>query len=114
FNTGLFGVRPTLIASGSMVPRLDVGDVVITREVLAENVEVNDIIRFRQEGAHILHRVVDIQKDGSKITFITRGDANNTDDPPVLASALEGKVVLTVPKIGWVTIGIRQVIARIL
>jgi hypothetical protein len=48
------------------------------------------------------------------ITFITRGDANNTDDPPVLASALEGKVVLTVPKIGWVTIGIRQVIGRIL
>jgi signal peptidase len=114
FNTGLFGVRPTLISGPSMSPTLVAGDVVITRDVSAEAVKVGDMIRFRQEGLSVIHRVVEIQKDGNQIAFITRGDANNVNDPPVSASDLEGKIVLTVPKIGWVAVGVRKVIGWIL
>ncbi len=93
-----------------MEPALKAGDVVITREVPADNVEVGDIVRFQLGRSYVLHRVTEIQKVGSQIQFITRGDANNVDDAPLPESKMEGKVILVVPKIGWVGIGIRRLI----
>jgi signal peptidase len=110
FNTGVFGVQPTLVSGVSMEPTLMAGDVVITQEIPAEAVEVGDIIRFRGMDNYILHRVVDIEREGDDVYFITQGDANNALDPPVSAYQLSGKVILTVPKIGWVTIAVRQLI----
>lgn len=110
FNTGVFGVQPTLVSGVSMEPTVMAGDVVITREVAAEAVEVGDIIRYQRNDVFILHRVVEIQQDGGEVQFITRGDANHTLDPPVKPYQLSGKVILTVPKIGWVTIAARQLI----
>jgi signal peptidase len=113
FNTGLFGVRPTLIASGSMSPSMLVGDVAITRQVTPEQVVVGDVIRYRDGSYYTIHRVVEIQNEVGEITFITRGDTNESNDPPVPGRDLEGKVILTVPKIGWVSIGIREIIGLI-
>ncbi len=110
FNAGFFGVQPTVVSGVSMEPTVMSGDIVITREVPAESVKVGDIIRFQRSDTFILHRVVEIQKDGGEITFITRGDSNHALDPPVRANQLKGKVILTVPKIGWVTIAARQLI----
>jgi signal peptidase len=110
FNTGLFGFHPTLVSGVSMEPALRAGDVVITREVLADDVGVGDIVRFQLGNAYVLHRVTEIQKDGGQIQFITRGDANNVVDAPLPESKLEGKVILVVPKIGWVGIGVRRLI----
>lgn len=110
FNTGLLGVRPTLVSGVSMSPALQAGDVAITQDISADAVGVGDIIRFRLGGTYILHRVVAIQNDGNEIRFITRGDANNVDDPPLPASRLEGKVILVIPKIGWVGIAVRELI----
>jgi signal peptidase len=110
FNTGVFGVQPTVVSGVSMEPAVMSGDVVITREVPVESVEVGDIIRFRRGDVYILHRVVEVQIDGDEILFITQGDANFSLDPPVMANQLHGKVILTVPKIGWMTIAARQLI----
>ncbi|HEY46583.1 MAG TPA: signal peptidase I [Anaerolineae bacterium] len=110
FNTGVFGVQPTVVSGVSMEPAVMSGDVVITREVPAESVEVGDIIRFRRGDTYILHRVVEVQMDGGEFQFITRGDANYSLDPPVSVYQLHGKVILTVPKIGWMTIAARQLI----
>lgn len=112
FNTGLFGVRPSLISGGSMNPALVVGDVAITRDVSPEDVEVGDIIRYQKGNIFILHRVVEIEESGPY--FITRGDANNVNDDPVLPTQLGGKVIFVVPKIGWIPIGIRLFINRLL
>lgn len=109
-NTGLFGVQPTLVASGSMVPALRVGDVVITRDVPIDEVKVRDIVRYRQGGSDVIHRVVEVRTDGDERTLITRGDDNNVDDPPVSAGQLKGKVILTIPKVGWVAIAFRRVV----
>jgi signal peptidase len=110
FNTGLFGIRPTLVSGVSMEPALRAGDVVITREVPADRVQVGDVVRFQLGSSYVLHRVTEIEEDGSQIQFITRGDANNVDDAPLPESELEGKVILVVPKIGWVAIGVRRII----
>jgi len=109
FNTGLFGYRPTLVSGVSMEPALIVGDIVITREVQADEVEVGDIIRYQQGESFIIHRVVDFDREGGS-AFITKGDANNTLDAPVSAAQLDGKVILVVPKLGWLSIAVRNLI----
>ena len=114
FNTGLFGISPTLVNGVSMSPALEAGDVVITREVPAEDIKVGDIIKFRRNDSYIVHRVVNTEEAGGRFYFITQGDANNVEDPPVLEGQVEGKVILTVPKIGWLSIGVRRLIELIL
>lgn len=114
FNTGLFGVHPSLIGSGSMSPSLMVGDIVITQYVPVEEIRVGDVISFREYGQSIIHRVVKIMNDADQVSLITQGDANNTPDPPVTSSSYEGKVVFIIPKIGWVSIFIRNALVGLL
>ena len=58
--------------------------------------------------------MVEIENEGGRIYFVTQGDANNVLDPPLLGGQLEGKVILVVPKIGWLSIGVRRLIELIL
>jgi len=108
FNVGLFGVRPTLISGGSMDPVLRTGDIAVMREVPPAEVQVGDIVRFRHEGVHVVHRVVEVQRPPEGLVFITKGDANNRLDPPVPAERVEGKVVFVIRKVGWIAIAVRQ------
>ncbi len=109
FSVGLFPFHPTLVASGSMRPAMDVGDVVIIAKVSADTVTEGDIIQFRREDDTIMHRVIEIQEIEGATFFITKGDANNAPDPePVIPENVVGKLVLTIPKIGWVAIAIKN------
>jgi hypothetical protein len=59
-----------------------------------------------------LHRVAEIQQTESGLQFITKGDANNAPDTtPVTADQIRGKLILTIPKVGWVSIAIKESIA---
>ncbi len=109
FSVGLFPFHPTLVASGSMRPTIDVGDVLIIAKASADVVEEGDIIQFRQGDNTIMHRVIEIQEvEGAKF-FITQGDANNAPDLEAVGpEQVVGKAVFTVPKIGWVAIVIKN------
>lgn len=113
FNTGLFGVQPTLVSGVSMEPAMNAGDVAITREVQAPDIHIGDVIRFQEGGSHILHRVVGVQNVAGAYQFITQGDANNIADAPVAFERVRGKVILVIPKIGWVGIAVRELVAWI-
>lgn len=80
-NVSLFGFRPYIVLSGSMEPNLQVGDMVVSKKVNQDQIEIGAIITFEDEsGATITHRVVDIIiKDGEKL-YQTKGDNNNTKD----------------------------------
>jgi signal peptidase len=110
FNAGLFEVRPTLVSGVSMEPALRAGDIAITRDVPADEIRPGDIIRFQSEGKYVLHRVIEVEDGADSPIFLTQGDANNVTDPPVFAEELSGKVVLVVPKIGWLGIWVRQLL----
>ncbi len=111
FTVGLFPFQPALVGSGSMEPKMYPGDVVIIAKVPADNVVVGDIIQFRvPEGITVMHRVIKIQKteDGDKV-FITKGDANSEPDPdPVIPANVIGKAVMTIPKIGWASVAVKD------
>ena len=110
FAVGLFPVQPTTVISGSMRPSLDVGDVVIIAKVSADTIKPGDIIQFREaEGIATVHRVVEIQEIEENMVFVTQGDANRAPDPdPVLADNVVGKVIFSIPKVGWAAIAVKE------
>jgi len=114
FAVGLFPLHPALVGSGSMRPAMDAGDVAIIARTQVDAIQPGDIIQFRKEDeTAVLHRVVSIQETGQARAFITKGDANDEPDrDPVAARNVMGKVAFTVPKIGWVAILVRQLLAR--
>lgn len=90
----IFGYTFFQVATGSMSPTIEIGDVVMVK--ITDNVEKNDIIVYEDEKNYITHRLIDIKDD----SLITSGDANNTDDKPVNKDKLLGKVKLIIPKLG--------------
>ncbi len=99
----ILGHRAYIVRSGSMSPAIDVGSLILVRNVSPESIAVNDIITYMREGGSsaTTHRVVGIENNGG-LRFITKGDANIVNDPiPVESSALLGKVVLSIPYLGY-------------
>jgi signal peptidase len=97
------GWRVDTVLSGSMEPAIATGDMVIIGPVSADNVHVGDVIAFSDGSNNICHRVLSIEA-GPPVRFVTKGDANGTLDPhPVTADNVKGKIVLSIPKAGYIT-----------
>ena len=99
-----------VVASGSMIPELEIYDVLIVQgHEPFEDLEIGDIIVFDRPSDHnrvIVHRVVSIIDDDPK-TLRTQGDANPASIPgtdfPITEEEYIGKVVYTLPQVGYVT-----------
>ena len=99
-----------VVASGSMIPVLQVYDVLIVQgHEPFEDIETGDIIVFNRPSDHnrvIVHRVVSILDDDPK-TIRTKGDANPASIPgtdfPITEEEYIGKVAYTLPQVGYIT-----------
>lgn len=109
-STGLFGFQPNIVGSGSMEPVLQVGDITVTVDIDPRKITEGDIIQFRRDNEKIIHRVVNIYTVDDVQYFVTKGDANRVDDDPITSNQITGKLVLTIPKIGWASIYIKSMI----
>src|ERR1019366_7440316 len=101
------------VMSGSMMPHIHVGDVVLSRD-LPQNapLPMGRVITFEApvgsaRSGLMLHRLVGVNKDGS---LVTAGDANAAPDSTPLARAkIIGGACILIPWIGlpalWVTTG---------
>lgn len=103
-----FGIKTYIIISGSMMPELEIGDIVVVKEV-QEELEIGDIISFRRGQTVVTHRISEvIVKDGKK-EFKTKGDKNNVEDTgTVTYDKIEGKVVKRIPKLGNISLIFRD------
>ncbi len=84
------GMAMAVVVSGSMEPEIGIQDVIITRA--QDSYQVGDVITFLDvtRGDYVTHRIVRVEEDG----FVTKGDANNSEDTAHVASeAVVGKVV---------------------
>ena len=98
------------IVSPSMVPAINVLDVVVTMRVNnPEDLKKGDIITFnstdyRYSGVLVTHRIVNIEKTSSgEYLFTTKGDNNNTQDSSRISfDEIYGRVLFRIPKIGYI------------
>jgi signal peptidase len=107
-STGLLGFTPTIIASGSMAPTLNQGDITIIVSAPTETIKIGDTIQYYTSDVPIIHRVIDKYETGGSLWFITKGDANTEPDDPINERQVIGKVVLTIPQLGWISIALKD------
>jgi len=99
-----------VVASGSMIPVLQVYDVLVVQgHEPFEDIEIGDIIVFNRPSDHnrvIVHRVASIIDEDPK-TIRTKGDANPASIPgtdfPITEEEYIGKVAHIIPQVGYVT-----------
>lgn len=103
----IIGAVPLTVLSGSMTPTFNPGDLIITMPVnnAKEEVKRGDIITFQPESGVstlITHRVVStgFTIDGD-ILFITKGDANSSQDAAILEEQVMGEYLYRIPYIGY-------------
>jgi signal peptidase I len=97
-NFSIGGVRIYNVASGSMRPEYEIGDILITKKVPKEEIEIGDNITYLGNigdinGLIITHKVQTIREDGENIFYTTKGIANEYYDPEVSYDQVYGKVV---------------------
>jgi signal peptidase I len=102
-----------VVSSGSMVPNLNVNDILVVRDGNSfQDLNVGDIIVFdRPDGADrvIVHRIAEIFDDseGNHQIIRTKGDANDGSIPgtdfPIREDDYIGKVAYVIPGAGVVT-----------
>ncbi len=95
------GFKTFTIITGSMSPNIEVDDIVITKEVRANELNRDDIISFKNGENTVTHRIVDIQETEKGRIFTTKGDGNDVSDlERVRYDQIEGKYIGRIPKAG--------------
>lgn len=89
------GYSTAVVISGSMSGSIEVNDMIIIHE--EDTYTPGDIITFESGSSLVTHRIIDKTEEG----FITKGDANNSEDlHPVPFENVVGKVVFIIPQAG--------------
>lgn len=94
------GVRPYIVMSGSMEPSIRTGSLcLVDTKAEYDEIEVSDVIAFRQGAGMVTHRVIAITEDGME----TKGDANECSDGITTTRVnFGGKTVVSIPYAGYV------------
>lgn len=94
----LFGYRIFVVATGSMTPKYEVGDVLVSKEVDPATIQVGDDIVYKgKEGSFkdkiVTHQVIMIEKENENYRIQTKGIANTKEDPEITQNQVIGKVI---------------------
>ena len=97
-NFSVGGFRMYNVASGSMRPEYEIGDILITKKVAKDEIDIGDNITYlgkigEIDGLIITHKVQSIREEGDNTYYITKGIANDNYDPEVSYDQVYGKVV---------------------
>jgi signal peptidase len=93
---------------------LHVGDLILIQGVDPSTIKAGpepdgDIIVFLRDDELIVHRAIGTEIVGNETYFITKGDANPTEDPsPVPPENVIGKLILRIPWIGHLALFMRD------
>lgn len=100
--------RILMVQSGSMEPFIRVGSVVVVNK--SNEYDVGDIITFslnptiniKDKGSLITHRIFEVTEEEGIKKFVTKGDANQTQDQTkIIEDQILGKVMFSLPYLGY-------------
>ncbi len=107
-HKSLFGYRLFRVETGSMIPKYNINDVLLAKEVDSTNIVVGDDVVYKgnseqYKGMIITHQVIEKNSEGDKIKFITKGIANSSADPEITEDQIIGKVLMEIPILSFIT-----------
>ncbi len=112
FSSGYFRYHAIAVASGSMHPVIEKGDVVVIEKIENDDYSVlkkGDVIAFQYGDTIVVHRLINIVQDREEYFFYTKGDANNDADNFVVdETMIKGIVKYRVPFIGYPTVWLNR------
>lgn len=108
----LSGIRPMIVMSGSMKPAIDTGSLcLVLTEASFDNIEEGDVITYEVLDTKVTHRAAKILEEG----IVTKGDDNDVADLGIVTKDnFYGKVVLSIPYLGYIAFYIKKYIWFIL
>ena len=97
-NLSIGGFRMFVIISESMKGEYDIGDVLLSKKVSEDEINVGDNVTYLGKKSSlkdkiITHKVVGKEEVNGKTYFTTKGLANVAEDPEIEYSQIYGKVV---------------------
>ena len=105
FTLGAFPIKPVGVATGSMYPVINVGDMVVMKSIKIGDIKEDDIVGYKLKDTTVVHRVKEIINDKGDLKLITKGDNNRAEDAdPVTEGQIVGKVIFKVKYIAFPTI----------
>ena len=110
----LGGVRVFNIISESMIPKYNIGDVLVVKSIEPQNIkEGDDIAYIGQESTFnqkiVTHQVIKIDYENGEYIFHTKGIANILEDPLVHQNQVFGKVVYKI----WILSFISKILSNV-
>lgn len=79
------GARPLIVSSGSMGDAYPSGSLAVIYKVDPAEVKKGDVLNLKGDnGATVLHRVVEVERTDEGTVVRTKGDANESVDEPQL------------------------------
>ena len=112
FISGLFRMQALVIATGSMAPSINVGDVVIVNKESFEdrkNIKEGTVVAYRRGNDIICHRIIKIMRSGDEVLYETKGDRNTSSDQILVNSEdVIGVVTHKIKYIGYPTVALNK------
>ena len=114
FVSGHFKYYAIAIATGSMRPKINAGDVVIVNQHKDyKNIKKGEIIAYKYNGIVVVHRVYDIVIVKGEYYFYTKGDSNKeVDNYIIYPKTILGEVKHKISYIGLPTVWLNKIFSK--
>lgn len=96
-DKSFLGYRIFRVQTGSMIPKYEIGDVILVKEKNIDKIKVGDDVTYwgrtgTMKGKLVTHQVINIEDVDGKKTFHTKGIANKLEDPVIYEEQINGVV----------------------
>lgn len=91
------GFRIFRVQTGSMIPKYQIGDVLLVKETKFEKLKIGDDVTYQGDdgsfsGITVTHQIIDIEEVDGEMLIHTKGIANNLEDPAISPDQIIGVV----------------------
>lgn len=109
-DASIMGYRVFTVATGSMLPKYEIGDMLIAKQVTPDTLVVGDDVVYKGKTGSfynkmITHSIISINKDETNNVYkiVTKGLANTIEDPEITDDQVYGKIIYKVRSLSFLS-----------